>query len=176
MCRFDPQRVCRPSKGEGHTYPSGLVHVHCRRRSRFLARSLLRLSFSCSPQCRGPSARRRQCLWQGSVVLVLRRVRAVMPNSQMQARTSRIMRFPQPHDPGGYPCLPNPSSPIPTAWPTSPTDHRQFPDAEARTCWLPRRRPMMALSHRAPRSRPGTDRLGVWCVITGPGRLPPPCR
>ena len=49
----------------------------------------------------------------------------------MQARTSRIMRLPQPHDPDGRPCLPTHHPRSQPRSPTSPTPTRQLQDAEA---------------------------------------------
>src|SRR5215216_4550446 len=44
-----------------------------------------------------------------------------MPDSERQARTPRIMRFPQPHEPDGRPCLPTNHPRSQPPWPTSPT-------------------------------------------------------
>ena len=47
-----------------------------------------------------------------------------MPDSGTQARTSRITRFPQPHDSDGRPCLPTHHPRSQPPWPTSPTPTR----------------------------------------------------
>src|SRR5215211_1173310 len=78
-----------------------------------------------------------------------------MPDSERQARTPRIMRFPQPHDPDGRPCLPthhprpqppSPTSPTPTpsktvnprtCWPTSPASPTRERPVAGATRWSP---------------------------------------
>ena len=63
----------------------------------------------------------------------------------MQARTPRIMRFPQPHDPDGRPCLPTHH---PRSQPPSPNSPRPTPPAPGRRspapAGLPGRRPRPA--------------------------------
>src|SRR5512132_1808876 len=57
-----------------------------------------------------------------------------MPDSERQARTPRIMRFPQPHDPDGRPCLPTNHPRSQPPWPTSPTP-TPSKTVNPRTCW-----------------------------------------
>src|SRR5512132_3943678 len=57
-----------------------------------------------------------------------------MPDSERQARTPRIMRFPQPHDPDGRPCLPTNHPRSQPPWPTSPTPTPST-TVNPRTCW-----------------------------------------
>src|SRR5215216_5773394 len=57
-----------------------------------------------------------------------------MPDSERQARTPRIMRFPQPQDPDGRPCLPTNHPRSQPPWPTSPTP-TPSKTVNSRTCW-----------------------------------------
>src|SRR4029453_11810717 len=58
---------------------------------------------------------------QGPGVLSMCPVGEVEADSMEQARASGIMRFSQPHDHGGSPCLPTHHPRSPTPWPSSPT-------------------------------------------------------
>src|SRR5829696_1514812 len=105
----------------------------------------------------------------------------------MQARTARIMRFPQPHDPDGRPCLPTHHPRSQPPWPTSPTPTppRQVNPAPA---GLSRQRPRPASDpwpappagrHPGPGRRRGAGRrpvdrrdrrMGCRCASARPGR------
>jgi len=70
---------------------------------------------------------------QGSGVLWVCLVRDVVPDSERQTRTAKIMRFPQPHDPDGRPCLPTHH---PRSKPPSPmSTHSNSRTPKPRTCW-----------------------------------------
>jgi hypothetical protein len=120
---------------------------------------------------------------QGSGILRTCPVRGVKPDSAVQARTSRIMRFRQPHDPDGRPCLPtlHPRSQPP--WPISPTPTRSNSTAPRTSWWRApcctrcepgwsqpdRRWPATGSGHQGA----GGDRAAAALVRRGPG---PPAR
>ena len=83
----------------------------------------------------GPGWWWSHCPAQGSGVLGLCLVRDAMPDSEAQARTPKIMRFPQPHDPGGRPCLSTHRPRSQPPWPTSPIPTRpNLPTPTPRNC------------------------------------------
>jgi hypothetical protein len=119
----------------------------------------------------------------------------------MQARTPKIMRFSQPHDQDGRPCLPtpHPRSQPPRAHLTD-AEPLQLQDADAHTCWPTsppsptRERPVAAATRwspswpwrpprcwpargRSPRSPNGPPRRPSRCARAGrPARRPRPPR
>jgi hypothetical protein len=112
---------------------------------------------------------------QGPGVLAICPIRGVVADSVEQARTFGIMRFPTPHDHGGSPCLPTPSSPR-----SIPPGLTQLHDAGP----LQAAEPPYLLAYLAtiPDPRAGAGRrhplvailaLAAAAVLAGGGRLPP---
>jgi hypothetical protein len=76
-----------------------------------------------------------------------------LPHSAMQARTPRIMRFPQPDDPDGRPCLPTHHPRSQPPWPNLPTPiPANAKTPKPRTCWptWPASRPVSCRGRRYP--------------------------